>query len=356
MTQGRQCMKRSFAILTLLTGLGALPMGVHAQDKTLVVTTAGGQAEAIQRKYFFDPFEKETGIKVVTVGTAVADRNAKFVAMNKTGNVEWDMMFVDEITSLQLREYLASPGPNCERVPNAKVLGVDRACREMGVVSTLSCICLTYPTGPGETPMKTWADFFDLKKFPGPRGLPSISAPWDVMAIALIADGVAPDKLYPLDVDRALKKLDTIKSDVAVWWKNGAQTEQMMRSGEVKYAAMWDTRAGPLRAGGMPIDQTWYRAVMQTQIWVVANKASHQEAAWKFINFYLTRPEAHAGFTRELQLATGNKAALDMMSPELKAKSFANPENAASVIEVDADWILKNRDVLVSRWNTWLGQ
>ena len=30
----------------------------------------------------------------------------------------------------------------------------------------------------------------------------------------LLADGVEPAKLYPLDVDRALKKLDTIKSQI----------------------------------------------------------------------------------------------------------------------------------------------
>ena len=32
-----------------------------------------------------------------------------------------------------------------------------------------------------------------------------------------MADGVAPADLYPLDIPRALAKLDTIKDEI-VWW------------------------------------------------------------------------------------------------------------------------------------------
>ena len=55
-----------------------------------------------------------------------------------------------------------------------------------------------------------WADLFDTAKIPGKRTFYKWSAP-GVLEIALLADGVAPDKLYPLDLDRAFKKLDTIK-------------------------------------------------------------------------------------------------------------------------------------------------
>ena len=47
----------------------------------------------------------------------------------------------------------------------------------------------------------TLADFFDLKKYPGKRMLRKNSQA--MVEMALLADGVPKDKLYPLDVPRA---------------------------------------------------------------------------------------------------------------------------------------------------------
>ena len=79
----------------------------------------------------------------------------------------------------------------------------------------------------------TIADLFDLQKFPGKRALqkdPFVNLEW-----ALIADGVAIKDVYkvlgtPEGVDRAFKKLDTIKKDV-VWWEAGAQPPQLLADG-----------------------------------------------------------------------------------------------------------------------------
>src|SRR5215470_2323160 len=40
---------------------------------------------------------------------------------------------------------------------------------------------------------------------------------------ALLADGVAMDKLYAMDVDRALKSPDKIRPSLTTWWKEGAE-------------------------------------------------------------------------------------------------------------------------------------
>ena len=72
-----------------------------------------------------------------------------------------------------------------------------------------------------DTAPATFADFFDADKFPGKRGAYN----WvmgGLLEMALIADGVALEDLYPLDTDRAYKKIDTIKDDI-VWWDTGAQ-------------------------------------------------------------------------------------------------------------------------------------
>ena len=90
------------------------------------------------------------------------------------------------------------------------------------------------PGSVSECP-KTWADLFDTTKFPGKRTFYKWSAP-GVIEVALLADGVAPAKLYPLDLDRAFKKLDTIKGDI-IWWSGGAQSQQLLASAEASFGS-----------------------------------------------------------------------------------------------------------------------
>ena len=54
-----------------------------------------------------------------------------------------------------------------------------------------------------------WADFFDTDAFPGKRAVWGSYVVNGVLEGALLADGVAPEDLYPLDLDRAFEKLDT---------------------------------------------------------------------------------------------------------------------------------------------------
>ena len=86
-----------------------------------------------------------------------------------------------------------------------------------------------------------WKDFWDTKNFPGPRSL--YNDVFGTLEFALMADGVPPDKLYPLDLDRAFRKLEEIRPAVKVWWKSGAQSVQLVTSGEVNFIPMWNARA-----------------------------------------------------------------------------------------------------------------
>lgn len=66
------------------------------------------------------------------------------------------------------------------------------------------------------------------------------------MEAALLADGVPPEKLYPLDIDRAFKSLDRLKPQITTWWSSGAQSQSLIRDGEVEMLAMWNGRASNL--------------------------------------------------------------------------------------------------------------
>ena len=111
-----------------------------------------------------------------------------------------------------------------------------------------------WPTGrvsDREAPIPSitsFADFFDLQNFPGKRGVYNYVS-GGLPEIALVADGVAPDALYPLDMDRAYKKMDTIK-DQMVWWDTGAQSAQLLADGEVSMGMSWNGRLSEANEGG----------------------------------------------------------------------------------------------------------
>lgn len=96
----------------------------------------------------------------------------------------------------------------------------------------------------GANPPKSWADFFDTTRFPGKRGIQNISGDLDpgMFEGALLADGVAPEAVYPIDTDRALAKFSSIRDDI-VFWTSGAQSQQQIEAGQVDMALVWSGRA-----------------------------------------------------------------------------------------------------------------
>ena len=99
---------------------------------------------------------------------------------------------------------------------------------------------------------------------------------------ALLADGVAPDKLYPLDLDRAFKKLDTIKSDI-IWWTGGAQSQQLLASAEAPFGSFWNGRLTALEQTGVKVGVSWEQNITAADALVVPKGTKNKDAAMKFI-------------------------------------------------------------------------
>src|SRR5690606_35103974 len=97
----------------------------------------------------------------------------------------------------------------------------------------------------------SWAEFWDVEQFPGPRALRN--SPVDNLEFALLADGVPLDQLYPLDVDRAFKKMEEIKPHISVWWSTGAQSAQVLIDQEVVLGTAWHGRFFTAMQEGAPI-------------------------------------------------------------------------------------------------------
>ena len=100
---------------------------------------------------------------------------------------------------------------------------------------------------------KSWAEFWDTKAFPGPRTLADMASGAPNLEIALIADGVPMDKVYPIDIDRAFKSLSRIKASVPKFWDTGALAAQMLADKEAAMGVIWSTRAQVAADGGAPV-------------------------------------------------------------------------------------------------------
>ena len=122
----------------------------------------------------------------------------------------------------------------------------------------------------------TLADFFDFKKYPGKRLMRKDSQA--MYEMALMADGVPKDKLYPLDVPRALKKIAAIKKDL-LFWGTGAESQSMLRDGEVVMGWLWNTRATLLqRDTNKQVTFSFDGGLLQPGLWIVPEGQSGRQA------------------------------------------------------------------------------
>ncbi|WP_105441195.1 ABC transporter substrate-binding protein [Neorhizobium sp. T25_13] len=325
-----------------------------AQEK-LVIATTGGTLEQELRTHFFDPFTKETGIQVITVSGTGAENVARIKAMAQTGNVEWDLYQAGEIQAASELHKLMNEDMTefCRAYQGDKDL-LPGACASSGVLSAYGTTLLAYNTRSFPAPgLKTWADFFDVKKFPGPRSMPNFNDPWRVMAAALLADGVQPGALFPLDVDRALAKLDTIRPHISLWWKTGDQSTQGFRNGEYVAGEIWQTRASALKKEGQPLAWSQDQAFLVGDRWALIKKAPHRANAIRFLEYFLAHPQAQARVCEALTCTPARYSAAKAMNAEAQAAAPTSPDVFEKLIRPDAAWINANNQMLLERWNEW---
>ena len=229
----RDTTRRRFLTTAAAAGVASLafPRTVtpaRAAKNELVFVGFGGSYQDGQTKALFEPFEKETGIKVIqTTGVDIA----KLRAQVQSRNVEWDLISIpDRLRYTAVKDGLLMPLDY--KTINAKDV-MPALVTEYAVGGVTIPMLLTYSTKayPAGKEPRTWMDFWDPQKFPGPRGL--YNAPTYILEFALIADGAPKDKLYPLDVPRAFKSLDRVKAAVKVWWSQFPQPGVLLKSGEI---------------------------------------------------------------------------------------------------------------------------
>ncbi|HEV7416141.1 MAG TPA: ABC transporter substrate-binding protein [Tianweitania sediminis] len=317
-------------------------------NDSLVVADPGGPFTEGYRKAFYEPFEAATGIRINGVARD-AEPTAQFKSIVETGSYIWDVCTLTLSARLILEEedllepLNLDPAKVANVMPEAvhpNMLGTD-------VYSTV----LAYNTDTIPEAPTGWDAFWDFDRFPGRRSLRK--NPIDTLEIALMADGVAPADLYPLDVDRAFRKLDEIKNRIDVWWTGGAQSTQLLESGEVDLIAGWNARFQAAIDNGAPASIVWSGGLYSIEGWGIPKGNPKADLAREFVSF-CAQPEMQAKFTDDLAYGPTNLKAYDHISPERAAILPTAPQNLSMMSLASEPFWKANRSQLTERFNGWL--
>ena len=336
----------------ILAGAGAavvLSPFVHRAKAAgvLYVNTWGGPWEAAAREFLLDPFTKKTGIEIKTVSPVSF---AKLAAQVRTGVYEFDVTTLGVAELGRANQAKLLDTYDASKIPTSSLWS--GAVNLNGVNSHAFANVIAYRKDkfPNGGP-KTWAEFWDTGKFPGPRCLQNYPA--RVLAFALMADGVPRDRLFPYDIDRAFKSLDRIKKDIRVWWSQSPQSQQLIRDGEVDVIGMWNTSAQALQTQGVPLHIEYGEAVIDIAAWAVAKGSPRTREAWQFIEFAVA-PEQLAKFSQRNNYGPMNPGALQFVAPDVARLMPTAPENLSRSVVLDAEKLLPQLDVIAKRFEQWL--
>lgn len=346
----RGFLKGAGAAAGLTVGPLLLTERTVAQTRTLYVNSWGGSFTAAQDAAYFKPFTAATGIQIRTV-TPVS--YGKIKAQVQSGSYQFDMTSVSSMQWLRAsREGLAEPID--WTIVKKETLQPDSVVADgYGIASYIQGTNLCYRSdkfpdgGPG-----SWADFWDVKRFPGNRSL-CINDAFRTLTFALLADGVPRDRLYPLDIERAFRKLEQIKPHIKVWWREGTQSQQLIRDGEVDLMSIWNARATELKQQGVPVELVWNGAVRSTSTWCVLKGAPNRKLAWEFIQF-ATEARPQAEFNTRLYYGPVNPAAYAFIPPAIRVQLPTYPANLAVSVKGDDQWEADRIAQVEERFTQWV--
>lgn len=329
---GRKTTLGWVSALAIATAMGG---GVAAaQSKEVVMQDPGGAYGEALRKVMYDPFQDATGIEVLTVQEARS--GPKIKAQVEAGKTEWDLTFIFDQETALLGDCCLAPIDYSKLSEEAqKTLAVmpDNLKREKGVALQVIGVGLTYNTDvyKGDGP-QSWADFWDIEKFPGKRCLPGW--PRFVMEAALMADGVAKDQLYPIDMERALKKIEEIKPHVVKWWNTSAQAPQMLLDGEADMCMAYGGGVTIAALDGAPLKLQWNEGFIYYDFFSIPKGAPNLENAHKLLSWRL-EPKNAAALAEAYPVVLPSKAVYDAADPEKSRLWANNPDNQSKAIEWD---------------------
>jgi putative spermidine/putrescine transport system substrate-binding protein len=315
------------------------------EGRKVVFTGWGGAYQDAEKVGYCEPFARKTGATVLQDGPT---DYAKLRTMVQNGNPTWDVVDVqDFFASMAGKEGIL------EKI-DTSVVDISRIDPKFVDPYGVGCMVFSFNVGysttafPNRAP-RTWADYFDLKTFPGPRSVRDMVQP--MLEVALLGDGVAPSALYPLDVDRAFRKLDTIRAD-SIFWQTNSQSQQQLVDGSAVMGMINNGRAYDVIKKGAKLAISWEQNLQAGDFLVVPKGSKNRDVAMALIN-EMTLPENQAKVANLMAYSPTNLSSFKFIDADMRPWMSTSPENNSKGILVNKDYWRENLERLTERWNSW---
>ena len=349
------------AVAGAALGMAAATPALGADSLTVV--SWGGAYTNSQVQAYHKPWEKKTGIKINS-----EDYNgglAQVKAQVESGNVSWDLVDVelsdavrgcDEGLLEQIDHSILPPAPDGTPATQDFIPGTLTDCA-VGEIVWSTVYAYDKTKFPGKKPT-TMADFFDLKQFPGKRGLRK--GPKPNLEFALIADGVPVDEVYEVlgtqaGVDRAFAKLDSIKDSV-VWWEAGAQPPQLLADGEVSMTSAYNGRLyNAIFKEKKPFEIIWDGQVWDIDLWGIVKGTPNLSTALEFVKF-ATDTTRLADQAKYISYGPVRRSSMEKVNKKMKPHLPTSPDNFANSLQNDYQWWSDNQQEMDERFTAWLAR
>lgn len=357
-------MRIKFAIAALVLLIGAIVVGCGDDDDdggdgggggdakaggTVVVSSWGGAWTEAEKEAFGDPFTEETGIKV-EYKVAGESPSSPALLQADSGNIRLDVINSENAELLRSRGLLAEFPPDLKSALEENA-NPELYTDDMMTLGNTANIIVCNPTVMERCPT-TAEEFWDTENFPGPRAI--MDQPEAAMSFALQADGVAPEDVYPLDLDRAISKLEEIKDDIEVWPASGDEQQKVLINEQVGAAIMWNGRAFVVKRDNIPELELYWDGAQASygSGLVVMADGPNPEGAFEYLKWIVEHPEAQAQWTEALTYMTPAKDLLDLVPPDV-AEALPS-SHADTLIVEDDEWIVENSGAIQKAWQEFL--
>ncbi len=327
----------------------------------ITIASWGGAYTRSQMLAYVKPYREQTGKQVFMVdfnGGLAEIRNQV-----ESANVTWDLV------SLQLSDAMAGceegllekvdhailpPAPDGTPAKDDFLPGTLQECA-VGDILWSTVVAYDGDRFSDNKP-ETLEDFFDLKKFPGPRGLrrtPQINLEW-----ALLADGVAPDKVYETlstdkGVARAFRRLDLIKLQT-IWWQAGSEPVRLLDEGTVAMASAYNGRLyDAVTLKGKNFITSWDGQIWDLNLWVIPKGSARVAEALEFLKF-ATDTQRLAAQARHISYGPARKSSMGIINEDIRPFLPTAPENQQRALQFDFRWWAEHQQTMDARFEAWL--
>jgi len=324
------------AFIASAPGLGVSKASAEVKE-VRVIMSGGGSAESVEVGYG-KPFTEKTGVKV----TIESPTNlGKLRAMVGSGNITASLIeltgpLLEQARAFDLIEPLdwdaIDPDPIFDEARQPDALG-------------FQYYSMILVQNKDAKPVTSWQDFWNVKDFPGTRSLPDRAV--YTLQIALLADGVEPENLFPLDIDRAFESLEKIKDHISVWWSTPAQAAQLLNDGEVEYTVAFSGRVTSLENTTYSFNQ----GLLGLSYFTVPRGADPAEKAMAMKLLHEMTVAKNQAVAAEIISYTGASTELEALLPQDRLGEYPTT-SANKLVQSLADdkWFFENAELVERRW------